>query len=75
MPLATAEIAEWWPTAAARFSVKDRKTANTFIMLAMRTLWLERNARVFERSLTMARVTLRLMLEEWATWLRCRHGS
>jgi hypothetical protein len=75
MPSTTVEIAEWWPAAAARFSVKDSKTANMFIILAMRMLWLETNTRVFERFPTRAQVTLCLMLEEWATWMQCRCGS
>jgi hypothetical protein len=75
VPSERAEIGEWWPAATARFAAKERKTANSFIMLVMRTLWLERNARVFERSPTTAQSTLRLMLEEWNSWLRCRRGS
>jgi hypothetical protein len=69
-----AEIGEWWPAVVERFIVADRRTANSFIMLVMRTLWLERNARVFERSPTTAQSTLRLMLEEWGLWLKCRRG-
>jgi hypothetical protein len=58
----------------ARFASSERKTTNSFIMLVMRTLWLERNARVFERSSTTAQVTLRLLLDEWGTWMSCRRG-
>jgi hypothetical protein len=75
VPSERAEIGEWWPAAAARFATKERKTANSFIMLVMRTLWLKRNVRVFERSPTTARTTLRLMLEKWSTWMRFRRGS
>jgi hypothetical protein len=54
VPSENAEIGEWWPAAVERFAVADRRTANSFIMLVMRILWLERNARVFERSPTTA---------------------
>jgi hypothetical protein len=43
-------------------------------MLVMRTLWLERNACVFERSSTTAQVTLHLLLDEWGAWMSCRRG-
>jgi hypothetical protein len=59
-----AELEEWWPLAIGRFARTDRKAANSFIMLVMRTLWLERNARVFDRKATTAQVTLRLLLDE-----------
>jgi hypothetical protein len=74
VPSENAAIREWWPAAIARFAATDRKTAKSFIMLVMRTLWLKRNARVFERSPTTAQVTLRLMLDEWHAWMRCRRG-
>jgi hypothetical protein len=74
VPSENAEIGEWWPAAVERFAVADRRMANSFIMLVMRTLWLERNARVFERSPTTAQSTLQLMLEEWGLWLKCRRG-
>jgi hypothetical protein len=41
-----------------RFVAAERKTTNTFIMLVMRTLSLERNARVIERSPATAQITL-----------------
>jgi hypothetical protein len=34
--------------AIGRFTKADRKTANSLIMLVMRTLWLERNAKLFQ---------------------------
>jgi hypothetical protein len=52
VPSGNAEIGEWWPAAVARLASLERKTANSFIMLVMRTLWFERNARAFERSST-----------------------
>jgi hypothetical protein len=74
VPLENAEIGEWWPAAVERFSATERKTANSFITIVTRTLWLEWNARVFERSPTTAQSTLRLLLEDWGVWLSCRRG-
>jgi hypothetical protein len=43
-------------------------------MLVLRTLWLERNARVFERTSTSAQATLSILLSEWNAWIDCRSG-
>jgi hypothetical protein len=67
-------IGEWWPEATARFASRDRRTANFFIMLVMRTLWLERNARVFNRKATTVQTLLRLLLDGWKAWMSCRRG-
>jgi hypothetical protein len=42
----------------ARFAPPDRRTVNSFIMLVMRALWLERNARVFNQKATTAQTLL-----------------
>jgi hypothetical protein len=54
VPSEIAEIGEWWPATVGKFAASERKTANSFIMLVMRTLWLERNMCVFEHSPTSA---------------------
>jgi hypothetical protein len=74
VPSGQAEIGEWWPLAIRCFTKADRKMANSLIMLVMRTLWLEPNARVFNRVATTAQVTLRLLLDEWHAWMLCRRG-
>jgi hypothetical protein len=74
VPSEQAAIGEWWPEAMARFAPRDRKTANSFIMLVMRTLWLERNVRVFNRKATTAQTLLRLLLDEWKALMSCRRG-
>jgi hypothetical protein len=43
-------------------------------MLVMRTLWLERNARVFNWKATTVQTLLRLLLDEWKAWMSCRRG-
>jgi hypothetical protein len=74
VPSGQAEIGEWWPLAIRCFTKTDRKMANSLIMLVMRALWLERNARVFNRVATTAQVTLCLLLDEWRAWMLCRRG-
>jgi hypothetical protein len=74
VPSGRAELGEWWPLAVNRFAASERRTANSFISLVVRTLWLERNARVFNRQCTSAQVSLRLVLDEWKSWLACRRG-
>jgi hypothetical protein len=70
-PSDDAILEEWWPAATARFSVADRKAANSLIMLVLRSLWLERNARVFERASKSAQATLSILLSEWSAWVDC----
>jgi hypothetical protein len=74
VPSDRAELGEWWPLAISRFAASDRRTANSFILLVMRSLWLERNARVFNHKYTSAQTSLRLLLDEWAAWMVCRRG-
>jgi hypothetical protein len=38
VPSKQAAIGEWWPEAMTRFAPPNRRTANSFIMLVMRTL-------------------------------------
>jgi hypothetical protein len=64
VPSDRAELGEWCPLAVNRFAALERRTANSFISLVVRTVWLERNARVFDRKCTSAQVSLRLILDE-----------
>jgi hypothetical protein len=75
VPSDHAELGEWWPLAVNCFAASDRRSAKSFISLVVRTLWLERNARVFDRKCTSAQVSLRLILDEWKAWMAYRHGS
>jgi hypothetical protein len=42
--------------------------------LVLRSLWMERNTRVFEHSRSTAEFTLRLILNEWSACVACRRG-
>ena len=74
VPDAQSSLASWWPGAVQPLRSKDQKTANSLIMLVLRSLWLERNARVFEnQALPWGRV-LDAIVDEWRMWVmsRCR---
>jgi hypothetical protein len=68
-------INDWWLQAAARFAKADRRSANSLIMLTLRSLWLERNARVFEDKRLPHAVTLGFIVDEWLGWVRARHSG
>ncbi|XP_071685489.1 uncharacterized protein [Lolium perenne] len=71
-PTPTSTIREWWPQAELATRVADRKTLNSLILLVIRSLWLERNARVFDaQSSTAAEISQRIS-DEWAAWTACR---
>jgi hypothetical protein len=75
VPSDRAEFGEWWPLAISRFASSHRKATNFLILLVVRSIWLERNAWVFNQTYTPAQVSLRLVLDEWEAWMACRRGS
>jgi hypothetical protein len=74
-PRGTIGIADWWLLAVGRFARDDRKRANSLIMLVLRSLWVERNSRVFEQKRRAMAITLDLIAAEWQLWLDCRGRS
>jgi hypothetical protein len=65
-PSGQAVLEEWWPVATACFIHNNREATNSLVMLVLRSLWMERNARVLDRSRSTAQATLRLVLSEWS---------
>jgi hypothetical protein len=45
------------------------------IVLILRSLWIERNARVFDDVATPAGTVLGGIVQEWSLWLSYRRGS
>jgi hypothetical protein len=41
-------------------------------MLTLRSIWLERNARVFDNTQKAARHIVNEIANKWALWLQCR---
>jgi hypothetical protein len=74
-PTPGSTLSLWWPSASDRLSRRDAKFANSAIMLVLRALWVERNARVFEGKVSPAGVVLDRTIEEWNLWLSSRRGS
>jgi hypothetical protein len=72
-PSPQSTLSLWWPDAVRAFSRRDSRTANSLIMLTLRSLWLERNARVFDGTPSTATTVVRNLLEEWSLWVSCRH--
>jgi hypothetical protein len=50
-------------------SRQDSKKANSLIMLTMRSLWLERNARVFDRVASPMTRVIDSICSEWEIWI------
>jgi hypothetical protein len=61
-------LPDWWPNSVATLSREDSRKANSFIMLTLPTLWLERNVRVFDGVHHLFNDVLRA-LEEWNLWI------
>ena len=65
-------LAMWWPASVRALSRIDQKTANSLIMLVIRAIWLERNARVFEGQALPPGHVLESIIDEWSLWALCR---
>jgi hypothetical protein len=64
-PMAQSTLPEWWLSVVGHLSRADSKKANSFIMLTLRSLWLERNARVFDNTQKAARYIVNEITNEW----------
>ncbi|KAM0855446.1 hypothetical protein ACQ4PT_049767 [Festuca glaucescens] len=73
-PVADSCLTSWWPTTVQQLPSSDSKVPNSAIMLTLRSIWLERNARVFEDVFTPAPRVLALITAEWDMWISCRRG-
>jgi hypothetical protein len=76
-PSSNSTLVNWWPDAVANLSRSNRKIANSIIMLTLRALWLERNARVFDQANSPTARVLDGIVELWNVWVssRRRGGS
>jgi hypothetical protein len=62
----------WWSALAKAIPSRARKELNFFIVLVARALWLERNARIFDRVANMQAELCRRITEEFKTWKDAR---
>ncbi|KAM0917213.1 hypothetical protein ACQ4PT_009646 [Festuca glaucescens] len=74
-PHADSILADWWPAAEQQLRARDRRRFNSLVLLVSRSLWLQRNARVFDRDEMPAHTLLEIVDSEWLAWLRCRRGT
>ncbi|KAM0866672.1 hypothetical protein ACQ4PT_042492 [Festuca glaucescens] len=75
MPTATSSIRDWWPEAERATTTGNRKALNSLVLLVIRSLWLERNARVFDARASSAMDVSRWIADEWAAWGACRRRA
>jgi hypothetical protein len=73
--LPNAELEEWWPTAVNALPAARRKEANSLIMLILRSIWIERNERIFNDRCTSASRVINAIVDEWNSWMQCRGGQ
>jgi hypothetical protein len=77
-PTADDELALWWPALSDAVPARHKKEINSLIVLVVRELWLERNARVFDWTATMPVELVRRIASEFDQWKRaklCGRGS
>jgi hypothetical protein len=67
-PTAESIMALWWPALAEAVTAWHRKELNSLVVLVARELWLERNARVFDRTATMPGELCRRIRAELELW-------
>jgi hypothetical protein len=61
-------MALWWPVLSDAVPKSRQKELNSLVILAARALWLERNARVFDKFATMPAELCRRINEEFQLW-------
>ncbi|CAM0905803.1 unnamed protein product [Alopecurus aequalis] len=67
-PEVDASLQAWWPSISNATPKTLGKEVNSLIILVARSLWLERNSRVFDKVATMARECLQRILAEFELW-------
>jgi hypothetical protein len=72
VPRANSMVATWWQALAEAVPSRGRKELNTFVVLVARSLWLERNTRVFDRAAVMPAELCRRIREEFKLWASAR---
>jgi hypothetical protein len=75
VPSTDSTVATWWQALAEAVPERGRKELNTFVVLVARSLWLERNARVFDRAAVMPAELCRRIKEEFKLWASARLWS
>lgn len=69
LPTPAAPLLDWWPAAVEGLPVARRKETNSLTSLVLRSLWLERNARVFDKLETPPQQLIHRITDEWQLWV------
>jgi hypothetical protein len=72
VPSHDVSLAKWWTSTVAHLPSGRRKDGNSIIMLVIRSIWLERNARVFEGKASPSDVVLDMVVDTWCAWMAAR---
>jgi hypothetical protein len=72
VPSQDVSLADWWTSTVAHLPSGRRKDGNSIIMLVIRSIWLERNARVFEGKASPSDVVLDMVVDTWCAWMAAR---
>ncbi|KAM0861134.1 hypothetical protein ACQ4PT_046070 [Festuca glaucescens] len=71
-PTESSVLLDWWSDVADRIPTPLRRYFCSFALLTMRSIWLQRNARVFGGDIIPAHSLLEIIDSEWRYWILCR---
>jgi hypothetical protein len=72
LPTAEQDIGDCWTSIVDAMPIARRKEANSIIMLVLRSIWLERNARVFDGKEQPTALLTQSIVDEWRSWVAAR---
>jgi hypothetical protein len=75
LPTPQATLPAWWPASAAAMTRQDARAFNSLVMLVLRMIWLERNARVFDTKSTPSALVIDAVVGELNLWSTSRLGG
>ena len=67
-PAPDAVIEHWWPALAAAVPTRKKKAVNGLVTLTARSIWLERNSRVFDHVDSAPAVVCARIRSEFELW-------
>jgi hypothetical protein len=71
-PASTDRLTVWWPSVEGRVARPRRRAANSLILLTLRSIWMERNDRVFEDKACPTASLAARITSEWRQWTDAR---
>jgi hypothetical protein len=71
-PTADSEMALWWPTLSKAVPANFKKELNSLVVLVARKIWLEWNARIFDKFTTMPRPLCDRIQRQFELWKSAR---